>query len=44
MKEFIKAFCDRCFNERNRHFFLKGIIVGAIVGTTLGFILKAVVF
>ncbi|MDO5380451.1 MAG: hypothetical protein Q4E98_06210 [Acidaminococcaceae bacterium] len=44
MKEFIKAFCDRYFNERDRHFFLKGIIVGAIVGTTLGFILKAVVF
>lgn len=44
MKEFIKAFCDRYFNQRDRHFFFRGIIVGAIVGTTLGFILKAVVF
>lgn len=44
MKEFIKAFCDRYFNQRDRKFFRNGFIFGSVVGTVLGFVLKAVVF
>lgn len=40
MQEIINAFCDRYFNERDRGFFGKGFVIGAI----FGFILKAVVF
>lgn len=37
---FLKAFCDRYFNSRNRDFFIRGLIIGAV----LGFVLKATVF
>lgn len=40
MIEIIKAFCDRYFNSRDRGFFIRGLVIGTI----LGFIIKAMVF
>lgn len=37
---FLKAFCDRYFNYRDRGFFIRGFIIGVV----LGFVLKAMVF
>lgn len=44
MKEFIKAFCDRYFNQRDRGFFKNGFTFGLVIGALLGFVLKATVF
>mgnify|MGYP006996928353 CR=1 FL=1 len=44
MKEIINAFCARYFNERDRGFFRNGFIFGLVIGSLLGFVLKAMVF